>query len=119
MSPDADVAVVVQEEEVYAQRSAALREELEAMRAAATQFDKLHREAAGEVGRLRAAQTLEQGQAQLLLKQGAALKRENHLLKVRLIAAVQKKKHFWGGGGGAGGGICDSTENVRSVVDLM
>lgn len=73
---------MVQEDEVYAQRSAALREELEAMRAAATQFDKLHREAAAEVARLKEAEGLEQGQAQLLLKQGAALKRENHLLKV-------------------------------------
>ena len=71
-----------QEDEIYKQRSAALREELDAMSAAATQFDRLHREAAAEVARLKEAQALEQGQAQLLLKQGAALKRENHLLKV-------------------------------------
>lgn len=57
------------------------------MRAAATQFDRLHREAAAEVARLKEAQALEQGQAQLLLKQGAALKRENHLLKVMLPPA--------------------------------
>lgn len=53
------------------------------MRAAATQFDRLHREAAAEVARLKEAQALEQGQAHLLLKQGAVLKRENHLLKVK------------------------------------
>jgi hypothetical protein len=57
------------------------------MSAAATQFDRLHREAAAEVARLKEAQALEQGQAQLLLKQGAALKRENHLLKVMLTPA--------------------------------
>ena len=72
---------------MYEQRSAALREELEAMRAAAGQFDGLHRAASEEVARLREAHQLEQGQALHLLKQGAALKRENHLLKEDLAAA--------------------------------
>ena len=76
--------MLVQEEEVYMQRSAGLRQELEAMRAAATQFDGLHRAAAAEVARLKEAQAVEQGQAHMLLKQGAALKRDNHLLKVIL-----------------------------------
>lgn len=75
------------------QRSAGLRQELEAMRAAATQFDALHRAAAAEVACLKEAQAMEQGQAHMLLKQGAALKRDNHLLKV--ILHRQK--------GGAGG----------------
>ncbi|KAL0035491.1 hypothetical protein WJX77_008723 [Trebouxia sp. C0004] len=82
-----DKAKQLTEDEIYKQRSAALREELDAMRAAATQFDRLHREAVAEVARLKEAQALEQGQAQLLLKQGAALKRENHLLKEDLAAA--------------------------------
>ena len=85
LSPGLDTLLpcVTQEEEVYEQRSAGLRQELEAMRAAATQFDALHRAAAAEVARLKEAQAVEQGQAQMLLKQGAALKRDNHLLKVR------------------------------------
>ena len=52
------------------------------MRAAAANFDQLHLAAAAEVVRLRQAQALEQGQAHLLVKQVAALKRDNHLLKV-------------------------------------
>ena len=75
---------LLQEDEVYKQRSSALREELEAMRAAAGQFERLHREATAEAASLKEAHQLEQGQAQRLLKQGAALKRENHLLKVGL-----------------------------------
>ncbi|KAA6427234.1 MAG: hypothetical protein FRX49_02991 [Trebouxia sp. A1-2] len=86
-----DKAKQLTEDEIYEQRSAALREELDAMRAAATQFDRLHREAAAEVARLKEAQALEQGQAQLLLKQGAALKRENHLLKEDLAAAEAER----------------------------
>ena len=70
---------------MYEQRTAGLRQELEAMRAAASQFERLHREAAAEVERLREAQGLEQGQAHMLLKQGAALKRDNHLLKVHSL----------------------------------
>ena len=90
------VCVIPQEEEVYEQRSAGLRQELEAMRAAAVRFDGLHRAAAAEVARLKEAQGLEQGQAHMLLKQGAALKRDNHLLKVLCR------------GGGWGGGECRS-----------
>lgn len=56
------------------------------MRTAAASFDELHRAAAGEVTSLRQAQALEQGQAALLVKQAAALKRDNHLLKVRPAA---------------------------------
>lgn len=78
---------MAQEEEVYEQRSAGLRQELEAMTAAASQFDALHRGAAAEVARLKAAQGLEQGHAHMLLKQGAALKRDNHLLKVLPFSA--------------------------------
>ena len=59
------------------------------MRAAAANFDQLHLAAAGEVVKLRQAQALEQGQAHLLVKQVAALKRDNHLLKVcEPLAAV-------------------------------
>ena len=68
---------------MYEQRTAGLRQELEAMRVAAAQFDRLHREAAAEVARLKEAQGLEQGQAHMLLKQGSALKHDNHLLKVQ------------------------------------
>ena len=52
------------------------------MRAAAANFDQMHLAAAAEVTNLRQAQALEQGQANLLVKQVAALKRDNHLLKV-------------------------------------
>ena len=76
------VCGLVQEEEVYEQRSAGLRQELDAMRAAAARFDGLHCAAAAEVARLKEAQSVEQGQAYMLLKQGAGLKRDNHLLKV-------------------------------------
>ena len=55
------------------------------MRTAAARFDELHRAAAEEVTSLRQAQALEQGQADLLVKQSAALKRDNHLLKVRQL----------------------------------
>ena len=71
-----------QEDEAYQQKTQALREELDAMRAAAANFDQMHLAAAAEVTNLRQAQALEQGQANLLIKQVAALKRDNHLLKV-------------------------------------
>ena len=79
---------LAQEDEAYKQKTQALREELDAMRAAAANFDGLHLAAAEEVKTLRQAQALEQGQANLLVKQTAALRRDNHLLKVRLAAAV-------------------------------
>lgn len=98
--------MLVQEEEVYMQRSAGVRQELEAMRAAATQFDALHRAAAAEVARLKEAQAVEQGQAHMLLKQGAALKWDNHLLKVIL------HRHK-GGVGGYRITCFDSTKGAR------
>ncbi|KAL3137184.1 structural constituent of cytoskeleton [Trebouxia sp. C0010 RCD-2024] len=82
-----DKARQLTEEEVYEQRSAGVRQELEAMTAAAARFDALHQGAAAEVARLKAAQGLEQGQAHMLLKQGVALKRDNHLLKEDLASA--------------------------------
>lgn len=98
------VSGLVQEEEVYEQRSAGLRQELEAMRAAAARFDGLHRAAAAEVARLREAQAVEQGQAHMLLKQGAALKRDNHLLKVICGRGICRSKGRDQEGEGAQGG---------------
>lgn len=73
---------MLKEDEAYQQKTQALREELDAMRAAATSFDQLHLAAAEEATKLKQAEALEQGQANILVKQVAALKRDNHMLKV-------------------------------------
>lgn len=58
------------------------------MRAAAANFDQLHLAAAEEATKLKQAQALEQGQANMLVKQIAALKRDKHLLKVCSFARM-------------------------------